>query len=391
MAHADCGPSYLYIAKQCPASVTKARGIRSVSSIHARRGTAAHAVGELMIADKPIPESMTIDGEVIAIDDEIIDGAKIYARFANFMRYDADYFEVENKLSLAWFFDPNPMPEPFFGTADLISYNALLRALTVADFKFGRGYVEVVDNDQAMAYGLMAFEKIQDAGYELPTTVRLVIIQPRAGEEPIRAHTITAMELMTWAQDVLVPTLKRIAAGDETEKPGDHCHFCRRNGECASLRNTAIEAARAVWVEEPEQIAAAVEAIDNETLASILERADFIEQWISAVRSTLAHRLEIGQTVPGFKLVEKRANRKWADEKEAAAALSKLVGDKGNIFTAPELLSPAQLEKLLKRIGLDQKAIEPFVTRQSSGTTIVRVGDGRAEVSRSSVLTLLSD
>ena len=41
---------------------------------------------------------------------------------------------------------------------------------------------------------------------------------------------------------------------------------------------------------------------------------------------------------------------------------------------------PTQMEKILKKNGVDVKALEPLVTKESSGTTLVKADDKREEV-----------
>ncbi len=80
--------------------------------------------------------------------------------------------------------------------------------------------------------------------------------------------------------------------------------------------------------------------------------------------------------MPGFKLVWKRANRRWTDEAEVikfAEAQGLLTTDIHEL----KLLSPAKLEKLLpKKVKLP----DTLVTQQSSGTTMAPESDKRPAV-----------
>ena len=98
-----------------------------------------------------------------------------------------------------------------------------------------------------------------------------------------------------------------------------------------------------------------------------------LEQWIADLRALAHQALEAGVEVTGWKLVEKRATRKWVDEEKTAASLSEQ-------FTHDEiydqkLKSPAQMEKLLKKSGMEIP--EGLVVAVSSGTTIAPEDDPR--------------
>ena len=94
--------------------------------------------------------------------------------------------------------------------------------------------------------------------------------------------------------------------------------------------------------------------------------------------------LENGVTVPGWKLVDKRATRKWAaDDAEITAEITaEIAAEFGGIGTdklyKTELLSPAQMEKVLKEYGLVIPAL--LLKTVSSGHTLVPESDKRPSV-----------
>ena len=88
-------------------------------------------------------------------------------------------------------------------------------------------------------------------------------------------------------------------------------------------------------------------------------------------------RLEKSLPVPGYKLVPKRATRKWANEAQAAQALLDM-GLKESDIRKSELLSPAQAETVLKKSK--QKLPDDLVVAVSSGNTIAPESDPRPAV-----------
>jgi hypothetical protein len=100
-----------------------------------------------------------------------------------------------------------------------------------------------------------------------------------------------------------------------------------------------------------------------------MDKAGYVEDWISSVRSYVQGQLEQGQEVPGWKLVAKRATRRWTDEQEAEKYLRGQRFKVGEMFTK-KLLSPAQAEALAKRAG---KHIPPeLIEAKSSGHNLAR-------------------
>jgi hypothetical protein len=118
-----------------------------------------------------------------------------------------------------------------------------------------------------------------------------------------------------------------------------------------------------------------VEAIDVQTLGAYLANADILEDWIKDLRA-LAHQiLDSGAPVPGYKLVAKRGTRQWIDEAQAHVELRKLGIDP---HKEPELVSPAQAEKELKKRKMTLP--DDLVVSVSSGTTLAAESDPRPAV-----------
>ena len=389
MSHADVSPSSLGIALNCSASVTKARGVISLSGPSAIRGTALHTATEHLLKGHPMPEFVEVEGHVYFLTQEDKDAVELCWELGEMLRLTSDIYALEQKLSLEWYFAPQDMPEPFFGTSDFVAYDKKRKILTVADWKFGRHVVDP-NGPQLRAYALMALGLYGNETYPVDV-VRLAIAQPQDDDNPIKSVELTISELLQWAHDVLTPALKRIGAGDETEKPGDHCTWCKRAGVCQALHARAIEIAQASFDDDK---VPSPESFSTEDLGKILEKAELVEGWIRAVRAEVSHRIDNGEQVEGWKLVPKRANRKWINPQDVEMLLahdrySELMID--DVFTPRELRSPAQLEKALKKYGISTQIVDDHVTRESSGSTLVRSSDPREKVTASRGAELFDD
>ena len=84
-----------------------------------------------------------------------------------------------------------------------------------------------------------------------------------------------------------------------------------------------------------------------------------------------------GVSVAGWKIVNKRATRKWADEIAAMNALTKTKKLTKKELNKTTMLTPAQVEKLVKSkdINID---LSTFIISESSGTTLA-TADSKAE------------
>lgn len=90
-----------------------------------------------------------------------------------------------------------------------------------------------------------------------------------------------------------------------------------------------------------------------EQIATALKNTYILETWIKAVRAHAFELLKNGGKIPGFKLGYGVRRRIWKEGQEGhvAAALRKEGFVDDDIFTKPELLSPAKVEELLKDRG----------------------------------------
>ena len=87
--------------------------------------------------------------------------------------------------------------------------------------------------------------------------------------------------------------------------------------------------------------------------------------------------LDEGLSVPGYKLVPKRATRKWIDDEVALQALERL-GLTTEELVETTVVSPAKAEKLLKKQKLPLPAT--LVVSISTGNTLATEDDPRPAV-----------
>ena len=293
-AHSDASPSSSSIWINCPASVTKARGRVRKATVYTQEGTAAHRAAEIMLTNGKVPKQMIIEGEIITITPEMLDAAKTYADYVKALP-GIPMIETRLKYSVDG--------EDLSGTADAVVIDG--PRLEIVDFKYGQGVPVPPDGPQLRIYALGALE---EAGpFNSINEIGLTIVQPRSGG--IKGVNIPVSELTNWEAGILIPAARRVAAGDTTETPGDHCRWCVRAGECQALAALAMANAKVAFGEVPPDPT----GMSAEELGEILAHGEMILSWVGKVRAEVSGRIDNGQAVPGWKLVPKRAMRKWAD------------------------------------------------------------------------------
>lgn len=368
MKHARLSASSAHRWLVCPGSVAPG----GASSIYAAEGTFAHDLAaKCLEMDSPASDFFlqkgVVDGFDVECDLEMVAAIDTYVEEVRADRQPGDREWIEMPLLDAL----SKIDPDLGGTADHVRYRRSTRHLRVMDFKYGQGtYVEADNNEQLMLYALGAMLQV-----EAPVnTVEVVIVQPRfEGAKPVRRWTFKAYEILDFAGDVKT-------AAHKTRLPnpplaaGDHCKFCPKARTCPELEKKQHAIIELDFATMP------VAAYEPLKLAGALAAIPLVKERIKAIEEFAYAEATAGKEIPGYKLVEKRANRKWKSEGDVIEWAEKVAIDP---YAPRELLSPAQLEK---RLAVDApkgkkkeagKALEPFVERVSSGMALVPVSDDR--------------
>lgn len=210
----------------------------------------------------PWPEgkSFEVEGEWIAITQEMLNAVSLYVHTTNLLSDISEWRAVEQEVYFDWLWGSKPPAEDLFGTGDFMCCDGT--TLYVLDFKYGHGKaVQPFQNPQLMIYGLGAFGKLQRERPDLAGKIEsicLVIVQPRAGGDPVRQWVISIGDLLYWGYGVLKPTIDRILT--ETHLPlvpGNYCFFCAAAFDCAAYHRMRVKASIASfpdWKEEEEGV-----------------------------------------------------------------------------------------------------------------------------------------
>lgn len=276
-------------------------------------------------------------------------------------RLSATELWVERRFNLTLYH-----PE-LYGTADVVLL--FPDSIEILDLKFGSGVlVTAAGSDQLRQYALGAYEELGRPS--AVKRIRLTIAQPRlpdASGEIIRWVELQPKDILAWGQ-------KMAAAAKATEDPfrapvpGDHCRWCPARRICPALEaNATAMAARAF---EPPKTP--VVPADAAELSRLLKMIPAVEAYISALHEYAYQEAEAGRPPPGFKLVPKRAVRRWAEGVTPSVLALEFGCGPERFLSTPAPLSPAKVEETLK-LKSDRDALSAYVERVSTGHNLVPV------------------
>jgi thiol-disulfide isomerase/thioredoxin len=356
MKHARLAPSAAARWMNCPGSIKLSAGIEETPSYYAAEGSAAHAVAEMCLrggvnADTFLNER--IGEQAIPCDPEMVAGVQQYLDFVRELMATAEDYEIETRLHAT---------DEIFGTGDFVSYGN--HTINVVDLKYGKGVaVDIKENPQLLTYALGAAKRYHNRGVR---KLALTIVQPRASHRdgPVRTWVVDAIDVYEHAV-ALEAAAERVNAPEPELVPGPWCKFCRAAAVCPALAEVAMNAFTPM--EE-------VEMYDADMLVTKLQLLPLVQTWCKRLEEFAHAEAVRGRMPAGYKLVDKRATRKWVDESSAGERLEFIGLEPEDIYET-SLRSPAQIEKLLPK--RERAVIAELAEARSSGTVLAPIDDPR--------------
>jgi hypothetical protein len=357
----------------CPGSMRMEEGKPNTTSVYAQRGNFLHAAAAACLDEH-------LDAAEYLSDD--LDGAAIIEPYLDKVRSTGQ--RMGGQLLIEQGFHLQGIHELYWGTCDACVVAP--PRLWVCDLKTGAGHAVPIRrpdgrvNFQLGGYGLGALNSLPPDAANAIDEIELCIVQPPLG--PPQSTVMTLAEIQDLAAD-LVEIAEAATAPDAPLVAGEHCAFCRAAGECPALRASALQAASlefdVIAPDAPPTLLPNPSHLTLDELAHCLSSAEIVDVWVSAVRAHAKAIADKGTQIPGWKLVNRRGRRQWADEHDASRILGPMAPG-GEMFTT-ELLSPAQAEKTLKRLKLKPPPEwDDLVTVSDPGTALVMQSDPRPAV-----------
>ena len=346
----------------CPPSARLEATFTDKETTAAAEGTAAHALAEYKVkralryfCKRPVSE----------FEDEVMDQATDdYAAFILEQMSEMRKAGAEPTVMVETRLDFSDWVPDGFGTGDCIIIGG--DTLHIVDLKYGAGVlVEAEGNSQMRLYALGA---IQQFGclYDVKT-VHMTIFQPR--RDNVSTATMTVEELMAWAETELRPKAELAFAGEGEYHPGSWCLFCKAADRCRARAEENLKLAREEFGLPP--------LLTDEEIETLLPRLPDMVKWANDLQAyALDAAVNHGKHWDGFKLVEGRSIRRYADE-EAVAKAAEENGYRDIYRKA--LINLGEMERLMGKKKFSE-ILGAYIVKPPGKPTLVPVGDKRPAI-----------
>ena len=253
------------------------------------------------------------------------------------------------------------------GSIDLLAVSADRSTVVVLDYKTGVGKVTATDNKSILFYTLAASLDPSTA-HLFASASRFVsaIVQPRCYGTKADVWEFDNNTLDTFALE-LDAAVTSARSDSPDAKAGSHCRYCPAIA-CPESR----AAIRSATLLDPSVAS---------DLAEALTMMDRVKDWLKDLETVALSTLEQGGMIEGWKLVQKRPVKRWADEEQARVFLTEHLNDAA---TVTKVITPAQAEGLIKKAKLLPQLsdnLSNLIVSESSGVTLAPASDKRTAVS----------
>lgn len=370
--HALLSPSSASRWLACTPSARFEERFENKTSAFAEEGTLAHSLGELLIQQRlgwikkaEYKKKLEVIEQNEFYSDSMLEYCDDYATFVIERFNEARAHTSDAKLFLERHLDMSDYVPDGFGTGDaVIVADSLMETI---DLKYGKGVaVAVTENKQQMLYALGALKDFSLL-YDIER-LRMTIYQPRIGN--IESFEMDVLELLEWAEKELKVKAEMAHKGEGDFIPGSHCQFCRGASVCKALAEMNLELAKYEFAE--------TNILSADAISDILTRADTFVKWIDKIKEyALIEAVENNRKWPGFKVVEGRSNRRYADIAAVEQVLLKAGFAEENIFTK-KLLPITKMEAEIGKKVFTQH-LSAYIEKPQGKPTLAPLSDKRPE------------
>ena len=348
----------------CPPSAVAAEAYDQQDTEYTREGTTAHMAAEIYARARRDGQDLSSFPWREEVTQEMRDHAQGYADYIEEQMHSGEVVVLlEQRV------DFSPWVPDGFGTCDCILIEG--NVMTIIDYKYGVGVpVSAEDNPQLRLYALGA---LNDYGFAYDVTqVEMHIYQPRINN--ISSSSLMVEDLLEWAEKTVKPTARDAAKGKGKYTAGGHCKFCPHAGRCRVLTKVCTE-----YV-ETHSLRAAVPVLAPHEVAEVLAMEPLVSLWLKRVKAQALTTLLDGGEIPGYKAVEGRTSREWADEQRVVEIL-KDNGYTQDDYCKTELYSPAGMEGAIGK-KLTAKLLGSVIVKKAGAPTVVPASDRREPYDR---------
>ena len=358
--HAFLSPSSAERWVHCPPSAWLSEQFPDQGSVFASEGTEAHRLCEYLLHQELGIPDVDPRPSLQYYTEEMEEAAQGYVQFvreriAEFPAvHEPPLVMVEQQVDLRLY-----IPESM-GTSDCVILGD--NEIAIIDFKYGMHRVPATSL-QLRIYALGACEMFRDL--YMIDKVRMYIYQPRIGSA--EKAEMSMEELYAWVREELEPRAQEAFAGKGEFACGEWCRNCRARRNCRELAAHQLEIAKFDFKDPP--------LLTDEEVAEVLSRADSLAAWANGVKEYALQAALDGRRFAGWKLVEGKSIRKFADDNAAEAR----VAAAGYDPYEKKMLSLTALEKLMGKKNF-QNLLSDLVVRTEGKPVLVPVSDRREEI-----------
>jgi hypothetical protein len=367
MKHFPFGSSTAARTDICQQWRAQSEGVPTKDSDFAIDGTIVHGILEAWADDKPTPQK--VEGHAVTAD-HIALAKEMWAKVSVlFEKYQIGEYAPEVMTFTA---------DDVGGTLDLVGMSHNYELILI-DYKTGAGVqVDAEDNKQILfaaaniLYGESCFS---DLVPDVESFIGVIVQPDRAGDIKVKEWAFS-IDTVNEFWDTHKANIALAREGDGALEAGEHCRFCPANGLCDATTGNLLRMQQL----NPEDI---------EQLTWGLGMIEEVKQTIKAIEKKAYDALEIGQDIPGWKLVRGRpGNTSWDDEKAALAKLKLMTRgckiDDVRVATLLEkktIVSPTQAKALLKQVNCATDFLDEITHRpEPKGLTLAPASDKREAV-----------
>lgn len=249
------------------------------------------------------------------------------------------------------------------------------RKARIRDYKMGFNLVDLPNiNPQAIAYTVAVFIEYVDVD-----EINFAFLIPR--QDAVLEHTFHRSELpaLKLRLSVIADRVRKLA-GKEFNLVDSNCLYCGRKATCPEATNKVLPIRNAFTEADRLPLPSTFDfekLTEPQDVAYMLNLANMAEDWAAKAKSfALRYRLELGQEVPGYDLVERKGKREVTDP-NAAFAVAQEFGVTMPQFIAAARVSITSLETSVKEhAGQGDKAAaaDRFTDRLMDANAISRGG-----------------
>lgn len=349
----------------CSGSVNlckKFPGLREDDAEVARKGTLAHWLAEKKLSEGFSPYQFH---DQHPINDQIVDHEMIV--------HVLNYCEIAKRTGIGQVEQRYEIVSGEFsgfgGTPDFIFYDTVLHILVTIDLKYGFIPVSPIKNWQLLSYVWLFHRTFPTLPIK---SVSLEIYQPRAfTKEGIhKIWKVSFSEVTERYFPQIEDSLRSCQSEYSTTRAGDHCHYCPPMLQCDTNLQTCLKIVNLGNVQHGQEPT-------GEQLSSQLKlfrfANDILKKRLQIIESIVEHRLNSGESIPGYCLELSNGNRQIdvSDSRLKRAGWPKQPGKfmtprQAEINGFPEGLIDkfSKTKKSIKLVEFDIKRIEEILNNE---------------------------